>query len=137
MNKNWCFSWAYKNFEQAKRFVFHWSYGPLKSHENPLFEKKILNFVGLFPTVYKYLGKILNSYLWLLVLIESKTLIFICYMQSNFSVLVFEGFWSWPLVRVFGISDIASKSSKWMQNQEYLDKKRRNENLKKKREWKK
>ena len=53
-------------------------------------------------------------------------------MQSNFSVLVFEGFWSWPLVRVFGISDIASKSSKWMQNQEYLDKKRRNENLKKK-----
>ena len=31
--KTWCSSWSYKNLQQTKKEVYHWSGGALKSHK--------------------------------------------------------------------------------------------------------
>ena len=47
----------------------------------------------------------------------------------NSSVLIFKIFWSWPLVKVFGIADSASKESKFRKNQGNHDEDKRSDNF--------
>ena len=54
--KTFCFSWAYKNIELGGKYVYHWSYGHLKSRENLSLEGET-DIWDNFSTVYKRLGK--------------------------------------------------------------------------------